>query len=809
MKSPFLRLVSLFCVMVLLISSCNLPSKTTTEIGSVKKSTTVELTSSGAAVELDELAANLSGSSVSGGATLTINRVASEPLEDEQILAQSDTYEITNLPVDFNGEISVVLEIPKEIIASLDKTDPDRAQKVSLMAGLDAYSRTAGGEVNLFLPVMDAQVDLDAKTITATLRAESNAQANRGAKLASRIPGSKFPQFSYWDVTPNNVRFKVVTNLLSWNHTSYATDHGSYNLYFQGGDFGASLDALMNAIDKTEEALKELNFTPVPLDIYVGNPGSGNDGVFSYSSYYGYNITLRPTLVKGEKPNEPLLTFGHEMMHYMQILSYPNGVDWDSFTSLDEATAVWFESFVIGNENYRSGLADEHLTTAMHTPWFSGGSLEMQRAGYGASWYVQYLTRNYGTDFIKQAYNGTHMTGQVSWSMGMMETFNELNEREFPKFLADLYFHPENVSSGLTESGGFYGDLFKNYIMLKKTDDVQVSFSPHSEGIPKDAQTTVDLLSGSISGERPPDPYTIEPAPTLTLSRTLSPWNGYAFSIKMDASLHPYDEGQLDVRLTNGNAGSGLMIFAVPLQGFLNDAVAIKGPVEVMTGESFDPVVVSSVSTVNNTGKYKEVFFILFNAGDADAPMTVQVEFKPVQSTLLRGTLNPTNMMFRENPCAALSSCYPYANPPSCVGDGGGGGEGEDCRDTNSCTAYLPCPVVPEFCYWCSLSRGAGQFAGAYLDSGPSLAFTLNKNGEIEPFESPFTYQPVNPDIQYGSGGTFTMTWTENDSDQQPNITVTIQGTIDHSGGSGSWRFDYSGVGTMFSGDWKMDPSSY
>lgn len=805
MKSPFLRLLSVICAMVLLIASCNLPSKTAPEAGGVKKTTTVELLPGGAAVELDEIVVELSSSNISSGTTLTINRSSSEPVEDVQTLAQSDTYEITNLPVDFDGEIQVVFEIPREVLSSLDKTDPDQANKISLMAGVDGYSRTAGGEVNLFLPVLDAQVDLDAKTITTTLKQMNDTQADLDAKLASKIPINRNAQFTYWDITPNSVRFKVVTNALSWNHTSYATEHGSYNIYFQGGDFGASLDALMHAVDKTEEALTALKFKPVPLNIYVGNPGSGNDGAFSYSSYYGYNITIKPTLVKGERPNEPLLTYGHEMLHYMQLLSYPNGVDRDSFTSLDEATAVWFESFVSGNENYRSGLADQHLVTAMSTPWFSGGSVEMQRAGYGASWYVQYLVRNYGTDFIKQAYSGTHMTGQVSWSMGMMETFNELNEREFPKFLADLYIHPEKVSSGLTEGGSYYGDLFKNYILLKSTDDVQVSFSPNGEGIPKDANTMIDLLSGTISGERPPDPYTIEPVPTLILNRTLSPWNGYAFSIKMDASLHPYDEGQLDVRLTNGNPGSGMMIFAVPLQGFLNNAVAIKGPDDVMTGESFDPIVVNSVSTGNNTGKYKEVFFILFNAGDNDADMTVQVEFKPIQSTLLRGTLNPTNMMFRENPCAALSNCYPYANPPACVSESAGGMG--DCGE--SCTVPLPCPQVPEFCYWCSQTVGASQFAGGYVDSSPSLAFTLNKKGEIEPFESPFTYQPVDPDIQYGSGGTFTMTWIENDINQQPYITVTIQGTIDHSGGSGSWRFDYSGVGTMFSGDWQMAPSSY
>ncbi|MHB8089486.1 MAG: hypothetical protein ACYDH2_14685, partial [Anaerolineaceae bacterium] len=496
-----------------------------------------------------------------------------------------------------------------------------------------------------------------------------------------------------------------------------------------------------------------------------------------------------------------------EMMHYMQILSYPNGVDWDTFTSLDEATAVWFESFVSNNENYRSGLADEHLSTALNTSWFTGGSKEMQRAGYGASWYVQYLVKNYGADFIRMAYSGTHMTGQASWSLGMMESFGEPNEREYPKFLAELFLHPENVSSGLTEAGGYYGDIFKNYLFIKKLNDVQVTYFAYEEGIPKDEQTSISIQSGSISGERPPDPYTIEPVPTLSLTRTLNPWNGYAFSIKMDSSLHPYDEGQLDVMLYGGNPGSGMMIFAVPLEGRLNDAVAIKGPDAVVTGEEITPTVVSSVSTINNTGKYKEVFFILYNAGDSESNMTVQVEFKPIQSTLLRGTLNPTNKMFSDNPCSALSNCSPYTNPPSCVSNGGGGGGG-DC-EPNCLAEPLPCPVVPEFCYWCSQTNGAAQYAGAYVDGGPSLAFVLNKSGEIEPFESPFNYQLVTPDIQYGSDGSFTMTWTENDINQQPYITITIQGKVDQSGGTGTWRFDYMGVGTMFSGDWKMESSTY
>lgn len=162
--------------------------------------------------------------------------------------------------------------------------------------------------------------------------------------------------------------------------------------------------------------------------------------------------------------------------------------------------------------------------------------------------------------------------------------------------------------------------------------------------------------------------------------------------------------------------------------------------------------------------------------------------------------------MFRENPCAALTNCYPYANPPACALLGGGGGG--DCGD-NECAIPVPCPPVPEFCYWCSATNGASQYVGAFVDSGPSLAFTLNRSGEIEPFNSPFNNQPVNPDITYGTDGTFTMTWTETDFLQQPNVNITIQGKIDSSGGSGTWSFEYMGVGTMFSGDWEMAPSSF
>ncbi|MHB8088222.1 MAG: hypothetical protein ACYDH2_08210, partial [Anaerolineaceae bacterium] len=217
MKSPFLRLVSIFCVMFFFISACNLPSKSTSEAGGIKKSTTVELLSGGASFDLDEISVNFSTNSLSSATNLTITRSDSDPVVDGQYLAQSDTYEITNIPVEFDGDIKVTFEIPKDILSSLDKSDPDRAQKISLMAGVDGFSRSAGGEVNVFLPVLDATVDLDAKTITAAIRQPNDSQANNLLKMALKIPSNKNPQFSYWDVTPNSVRFKVVTNALSWN----------------------------------------------------------------------------------------------------------------------------------------------------------------------------------------------------------------------------------------------------------------------------------------------------------------------------------------------------------------------------------------------------------------------------------------------------------------------------------------------------------------------------------------------------------------------------------------------------------------
>jgi hypothetical protein len=38
-------------------------------------------------------------------------------------------------------------------------------------------------------------------------------------------------------------------------------------------------------------------------------------------------------------------------------------------------------------------------------------------------------------------------------------------------------------------------------------------------------------------------------------------------------------------------------------------------------------------------------------------------------------------------------------------------------------------------------------------------------------------------------------------------ITITMQGQVTPSGGSGTWSYEYEGVGTLYSGPWKMEPS--
>ena len=808
MKTLFFRQIALFCSILLVLTSCNLPGRVSTEAGGSQESTTFELSPGGGSITLDAISVNFSSSSINESSTLPFVRMTSEPVEDDQILVQSDTYVLSDLPVDFDGTMDVVFEIPREVLSAVEKSDPDRANKIILMVGIDEFSQTGGGETYNFLPVKDAVVDLETRSVSATIDLSNTLVTYTPKKLASMsLPNQRF-SMTYWDVTPNSVRFKVVASRFSWNQTTYSSNYGTYTIYFNTGDFGASLDALMVAIDETELALVELGFTPKPVDIYVEDPGAGKEGQFGWNSYHGYHISIRPALLTGATANEPLLTFGHEFMHYMQALSYPEGSDKNSFISLDEAVAVWFESFLIMNNDYVAGLADQHLKTALYTPWFSGSSLEMQRAGYGASWYIHYLTKQNGNGFIRQAYTGGYTTGQSGWSQGIKDAYGRSNDILFPQYLADLYLKPDNISGGIVTSVGTYNDIFENWLKLEKTPEGPVTFTPYSGGIPTDQTVVTSIQAGSIIGGLPPDPYTIEPVPTLNLSKTLYPWNGYAFSIKLDPSLYPYDVGQLEVQFYDNVPSSGMMIFGIPLEGNITNAVPINGPESIVTGESFDTIVINSVSTKDNDGKYKEILFILYNAGDAENFMNVQIQFKPIQPAQLRGTLEATKRLYPNNPCSAIENCSPYFNPPPCTSQFSGGGGMGDCEP--NCVAVVPCTQeAPEFCYWCSEYVGASQMVGAYMDAGPSIGFMIDENGEIQPFESPFGFQQVTPDVQYNPDGSFSMTWTENDNNQKPYVKITMAGKVDSSGGTGTWSYEYQGVGTLFSGTWKMSPSTY
>jgi hypothetical protein len=116
--------------------------------------------------------------------------------------------------------------------------------------------------------------------------------------------------------------------------------------------------------------------------------------------------------------------------------------------------------------------------------------------------------------------------------------------------------------------------------------------------------------------------------------------------------------------------------------------------------------------------------------------MNVNLQFKTLQPVLLRGDLGINQRKFEESPCGGLSDCYPYTNPPPCVNEFGGGGGG-DC-EPNCVAVPLPCPIVPDFCYWCSEYYGASISAGLFGESGPSIAFVVDEKGEIQPFDSPF-----------------------------------------------------------------------
>jgi hypothetical protein len=784
MVFKFRKILVAGIVIYLFLVGCKLTTHLQDGKNEEAKTTTASIDSAGGAIELNDLKVVVGKNNLMKSTAVTIEEMIPTDSEDGEITVQSSTYHLRDLPSDFSGNVQITFTIPDEVLEFIDRSDPDRAKKIVLMLGEDSYSRTGGGLVNLFAPMLDAEVDIDSKQVTTQIDFSGLAKSDAAQKMAA-------PNMTeWWETTPKNLYFKVVGDVF-WN----STRNGNFSVYFPNNTYaGSMVDALIEAQSKVES----LGLQVGPLPVYLEKPGN-MDGLFSWSMLRGYYMAINPSLLESGMERSLRVTVGHELMHYAQLLTYQDQGDWDTYNSLDEAIAIWFESYVLSDPNYVNELADEHILTFLYNPWFSGSDQETRRAGYGASWYVHYLTNLYGTDFVTQAYNGNHVGGKASWALGVLDAYGINNDLAFRQFLSAFVIHANQVSPALA-GAQHYDDVFERRVVLEELANGPVAFTAWENGIPTDAETGFGSSEGTIVGS--PLEYTFDPEPEFSISRTLSPWNGYYIFLRVVPSLYPFDEGQLDVDVSTTERNSGVMLYAIPKGGDESNAVALNGPEDYLASETKDFAIVDSISSTDGGGEYSGIVLILFNSGDQESSIALNVTFAPAKPAVLRGEAIATSWTYPENTCD-LDCCYPFTDPPECVSQAGGGAGGDG--DSNE-ACNKPCPVVPEWCYWCSDRNGATSLINLAREYNPPLEIVVDADGEVSVSYFHVYGDPGEPISHSSSNGSFQTEWVIDDFNGNPNIHLTMRGNANASSGSGTWTLSYDGIGEMVSGTWSAAP---
>jgi hypothetical protein len=722
MKNKSFTLLGIFVAVLLVLSGCNFPGLSDKPGGSPAKKTTYTLEPAGGQVQAGDLALQFGQSSLPEPASIQIEQSASPAPEEDGVVAQSDTYHVTGLPPEFNGVVDVTVSIPAEILQAMDPSDPDRAGKISLLLGEPAYSPSGGGVTTAFAPLLDAQVDLEAKQIRARLDFSAPVAAGQGpASTGRNRPASvqqSGPLFDQWVKSPKDMYYMV----RYYSNGLGETTIDKYQISFvtRRDDVGPLVDALKTVSQK----LSQLGFDPQPITIYVEVPSwiHDYDGLFSWSLTRGYYVAIHPRLLQGGDEKLLLTTVGHELLHYAQLLTYKDlDIDPETYTSMDEATATWFESYLLSDPTFFDQLANNYSLYALYNPWFGGTHEEMQHAGYGASWYVTYLVNQYGDNFVRQAYNnGNPSGGKVAWALGLSDAYGIDNDLTFRQFLQAYFYNPDQVSPGL-KTGEDYGEPTERILALQDTGG-QLDFVPFQNKISTDAGTNFSTTKGKIQGDQAF--YVIDPNPAFHIDRTLSSWNAYYVSLRVNKALIPQDKGQLQVSVSSSKPGSGVMVFAVARGDASRAHQALFGPENYLSSDTNSGTIIDNLSAGEGEGIYSEMDFILFNSGDEPSNVSLDVtfglSFKPVFSSITCEGYFKTEVSYppsEEAQCNYMppgySGCSDSVNPCNSSEGGGGGGGGGD----------VACLRMPDYCYQCMPDFGATFFYGlstpgsSYMDN--------------------------------------------------------------------------------------------
>ncbi|MBN1999935.1 hypothetical protein JW935_20450 [candidate division KSB1 bacterium] len=341
----------------------------------------------GGLLNLNGFSFNVAPGSFEEEKEISVQEQLDEKVSYDQLSNISPVYLLGNLP-SLAGPVTVSIGFEPGTVTGDDYAFIYLEEQVAL---------EDGSEILLGRPLLNSQVDLDNHQVTVTIGTSVDGLAKSGGVNDA---------FESGDNT-NTVKFTIVKGA-----------KGTFTAILQDDNFIISYDAitvprsyadkilanLSSAKQQSESLLMNFEKRSKPIPIHLVPQTNGSEtawGMYQrpfWSGLDGTYIEYRQDIT-----DDILLpTVGHELFHLAQDCNGTFFKHWWNykFTWLNDATAVWFEMYLMKDKEYVPGVI-----TLNKNYIFNPLETENQDHGYGASTFITYLTDRQGTRFVYLVYS--------------------------------------------------------------------------------------------------------------------------------------------------------------------------------------------------------------------------------------------------------------------------------------------------------------------------------------------------------------------------------------------------------------------
>lgn len=444
---------------------------------------TLEVNPSGGMFEAGGLRIEVPAGVAAQSLRFQVMREKRAPAEDNEGLDYRSTGYIVRGPLHLlDGSVHIALETPKDYLTG----------NTLLVIEEDVVTPSHGPQRAFHLLPTTVDPSTGRLNATLTIRQFEGADYSLNGRAFPVGAGEPLAHVQN-DATVSDITIRVESG---WVYDALVSDH--FRVSYRSKFVERTLvEQGVRILEQQYQKLTEMGFSfgdVEPIEVSI-SPLIDKSGQFVSSklgaSYCSIQLASRFFYhqdIYDDNLNELKATAGHELLHLAQFiadprLAYIKAVNPLPTLWLDEATATWFEPLAIGDSNYVPANAEQNKNF-IRTPLYRAERSVAQDHGYGASFFIRYLTNKYSAQIVPafyrelpQAYTGTAAEAFVE---GLWQ-YDTTPGSEWTGFLETYHIQPQSL-------GNFRGPDVQyatvlTAISLSETGDgnAQVNFNTGSE----------------------------------------------------------------------------------------------------------------------------------------------------------------------------------------------------------------------------------------------------------------------------------------------------------------------------------------